>query len=233
VKILALDAGLGPFSAALDIDGGVTSDRSRENDALENGLGRIAGLLGRANVSLAELDRIAVGIGPGTFTGIRIAVSFAKALAYGANVPLVGISSYDVLLAAAGADPCLTLVSGRPGVVCARLTCGTTVATACGPIAHTVADLLAGRPAGSPITVVANREDAFAEIGEIRPGETRLVWPPEREPAVVIARLARHREPVGSPHGIAPDYGEMPAVTRPKSERDWLRDGASKLGTNA
>ena len=217
MKILALDAGLGPFSVALDLDGVITSERSDRNDALEAGLGRIAALLEHAGLRLADLDRIAVGVGPGSFTGIRIALSFAKALAYGASVPLVGISSYDILTPTDVPEPCLTVVSGRPGVICARLSAGGVKSVACGPAATVVRRLLGDRPPDVSLTLIANTEDVFPEIGERSLGVHRLISPAARNPAVVIAMLARGREPSSSPHGVAPDYGEMPAVTVPKA----------------
>jgi tRNA threonylcarbamoyladenosine biosynthesis protein TsaB len=217
MRILALDAALGPFSAALDLDGVVTSDQSAQNDALEAGLRRIARLLEQAGAPLGGLDRIAVGVGPGSFTGIRIALSFAKALAYAANLPLVGISSYDVLTPTNLRLPCLTVVSGRPGVICARLRTERYQQVACGPAADALYRLLGDLAPGSPLTVIAGREDVFPEIGEGSFTVQRIVRAPEPNPAAVIAVLARDSEPAPSAHGVAPDYGEMPVVTVPKA----------------
>jgi tRNA threonylcarbamoyl adenosine modification protein YeaZ len=217
VKILALDAGLGPFCVALDLDGLVTSDRSTQNDALEGGLGRIARLLASASIGLDSLDRIAVGVGPGSFTGIRIALSFAKALAFGAGLPLVGISSYDVLTPAGVDEPVLTVVSGRPGVICARLSVAGTQRVACGPVASVLERLLGGAEPGFRVTVIADREDVFPKTAEGSVCTQQLVSPAVDNPAVVIALLARDRDPGPSVHAVAPDYGEMPAVTVPKA----------------
>ena len=46
----------------------------------------------------ADLDRIAVGIGPGNFTGIRISVSAARGLALALDVPAVGVSNFEVAM---------------------------------------------------------------------------------------------------------------------------------------
>jgi tRNA threonylcarbamoyladenosine biosynthesis protein TsaB len=54
-----------------------------------------ARLLEAAGVSFSELDRIAVGVGPGTFTGLRIGVATARALARAAAVDLVGVSTLE------------------------------------------------------------------------------------------------------------------------------------------
>jgi tRNA threonylcarbamoyladenosine biosynthesis protein TsaB len=223
MKILALDAALGPFSIALALDGVVTSERSERNDALEAGLGRIAGLLERAGLRLSALDRIAVGLGPGSFTGIRIALSFAKALAFGANVPLVGISSYDVLAPPDVVEPYVTVVLGRPGAVCARLRSQGSDTVACGPYAGVAARLFEnGAPAG-PLTVVAGTHDILAAFAAYGPVSERVYAPAARNPAAVLARLAEDRPPSRSPHSLAPDYGEVPAVTMPKASTESVR----------
>ena len=54
--------------------------------------------------TIAEVDRIAVDIGPGLFTGLRVGVATAKALAQALGIGVLGVSSLDVL-AAAAAEP--------------------------------------------------------------------------------------------------------------------------------
>ncbi|MCG6117355.1 MAG: tRNA (adenosine(37)-N6)-threonylcarbamoyltransferase complex dimerization subunit type 1 TsaB [Aquimonas sp.] len=63
-------------------------------------------LLAEAGLSRRELDAIAVGIGPGAFTGVRLAVAMGHGLALALDRPLIGISSLQVLAAGArGAQP--------------------------------------------------------------------------------------------------------------------------------
>ncbi len=54
-------------------------------------------LIHQANISLNELDYIAVSKGPGSFTGLRVAISAAQALAYALNIPIVAICSLQIL----------------------------------------------------------------------------------------------------------------------------------------
>jgi tRNA threonylcarbamoyladenosine biosynthesis protein TsaB len=210
VRILALDAALDGFSAALDDGERLHVAPGGEQDALERGLGRIDELLSDAGLTLRELDRIAVGIGPGSFTGVRIAVAYAKSLAYGSGVPLVGISSYDALEPDEARVPALTVVRGRRGVICARLRDAAVARTACGS-AGAVLDLLLSGPPGS-LDASGNTEDVLSEIAE-RGWTVRALPPRAAVPAVAIAQLARTRAPSPSPHALAPDYGEAPAVS--------------------
>src|SRR3712207_9180019 len=52
-----------------------------------------------AGKTVEEIERIAVGIGPGSFTGIRVGMAIAKGLAIGKKIPIVGISGLDALAA--------------------------------------------------------------------------------------------------------------------------------------
>lgn len=213
MKILALDAALGGFSAALDDGTTVRVEATGAQDALEAGLARIERLLEAAGLRLRELDRIAVGLGPGSFTGVRIAVAYAKSLAYGSGVPLVGISSYDALEPDDPPLPVLTAVHGRKGVICARLRSGDGARTACGPVEH-VLDVLLGCETGE-IALAGNTQDVLSEIAAR--GWTARALPPRADVAArAIAQLARTRLPSASPHALAPDYGEAPAVTQAK-----------------
>ena len=213
MKILALDAALGGFSAALDDGTRISVASTGRADALEQGLGRVDELLHGAGLRLRDLDRLAVGIGPGSFTGVRIAVAYAKSLAYAAGLPLVGISSYDALEPEAAPLPVLTVVRGRRGVICARLRDGSAPATACGAVAAVLDRLLAAEP--GLVHIAGNTEDVLSEIAE-RGWTVRVLPTRAAVPAVAIAQLARTRVPSPSPHALAPDYGEPPAVSVPR-----------------
>lgn len=58
----------------------------------------------QAGVTFAELDRVAATTGPGSFTGVRVGLSFARALALALNKPCIGVSTLESLALADGED---------------------------------------------------------------------------------------------------------------------------------
>ncbi|MGI5819256.1 MAG: tRNA (adenosine(37)-N6)-threonylcarbamoyltransferase complex dimerization subunit type 1 TsaB [Armatimonadota bacterium] len=91
---------------ALVRDGEVVGERTFEARMTLNQrlTPKIAELLG-GSASEAGLDGIAVGIGPGSFTGVRVGVAVAKALAHGLALPLAGIAAPEAIVAGLDADP--------------------------------------------------------------------------------------------------------------------------------
>ena len=71
------------------------------------------GVLHEANVTLAQLDGIAFGAGPGSFTGVRIACGVAQGLALGAALPVVGVCTLLALAQASGHDRVIAALDAR------------------------------------------------------------------------------------------------------------------------
>jgi tRNA threonylcarbamoyladenosine biosynthesis protein TsaB len=93
-NILAIDTTTDVCSAALSKGGQIYSRKvAMPREHAQRLLGLIDGLMLEAAVSLHDLDAIAFGCGPGSFTGIRIATSIAQGLAFGAGLPVVPIST--------------------------------------------------------------------------------------------------------------------------------------------
>lgn len=74
-------------------------------------------VLAEAQISLTQLDGIAFGAGPGSFTGLRIACAVAQGLAFGADVPVLGIGTLLALAEASGAERVIACLDARMGEV--------------------------------------------------------------------------------------------------------------------
>jgi tRNA threonylcarbamoyladenosine biosynthesis protein TsaB len=105
MRILALDTSTFVGTVAVLRDGELISEWSASVRAShgETLIPQLARALEHANLTLAELDLFAVGIGPGSFTGVRIGVATAKGLALAQGKPLVGVTSLRVLARGAAA----------------------------------------------------------------------------------------------------------------------------------
>jgi tRNA threonylcarbamoyladenosine biosynthesis protein TsaB len=80
-------------------------------------LGAAEQALAAAEVGWDDLDRIAVGVGPGSFTGLRIGIATARALAQARRLPVVGVSTLEALARGAEAEVVLAVLDARRGEV--------------------------------------------------------------------------------------------------------------------
>jgi tRNA threonylcarbamoyladenosine biosynthesis protein TsaB len=104
VIVLALDTCLAACSAAVLRDGRVLASAS---EPMTRGhQERLALLVGEvmtaADAAFSQLDRIGVTVGPGSFTGLRVGLAFAKGLALALERPCVGVGTLPALAASAG-----------------------------------------------------------------------------------------------------------------------------------
>jgi len=121
--ILAFDTATDVATSALVWDGEVLGElRSRPVTVLED----VDALLRRGGVRDTQLEALAVGVGPGSFTGLRMGLATARALAFALDLPVAGVSTLDALAAGApGAVPVVdarrrevfALVDGQPRVL--------------------------------------------------------------------------------------------------------------------
>jgi tRNA threonylcarbamoyladenosine biosynthesis protein TsaB len=114
--ILAFDTATDVATSALVSDGEVLGERtSRAVTLLED----VDALLRQAGAHTRDLDALAVGVGPGSFTGLRVGLATARGLALALGIPVAGVSTLDAL--AAGAPGAVPVVDARRREVFALL----------------------------------------------------------------------------------------------------------------
>jgi tRNA threonylcarbamoyladenosine biosynthesis protein TsaB len=118
VKILALDTSTEYCSVALWRDGDVDAREElagqRHSELL---LPMVDALLGRHGLKVGGLDGIAFGMGPGSFTGLRIACGVTQGLAFGAGLRVAGVSTLAAMAAAIRAERAVCCLDARMGEI--------------------------------------------------------------------------------------------------------------------
>jgi tRNA threonylcarbamoyladenosine biosynthesis protein TsaB len=167
----------------------------------------ISELLGETGWGWTQLDRVAVGVGPGTFTGIRIGVATARALVQARELELVGVSTLESLALNAGADAVCAAIDARRGEVFAGVWDGrrrlVMEPAALDP------ELLAQRIAPRTLVIgdgaIAFR-DALERSGAVIPDDDSDL---HRVTAVNHCRLGLHMR-ASDPETVRPQYLRLP-----------------------
>jgi tRNA threonylcarbamoyladenosine biosynthesis protein TsaB len=190
-----------------------------------------------SGIEPAELEAIACGAGPGSFTGLRVGLAVAKGLALPSARPLVLVSSLDALasdlLDLATAEPAepssfflLPCIDAGKGQVYARLyekSAGGAMATGDADWVLKPADLctLAAENArGQKVVAGGTGVDRFIDIFRQSLGELAVLPAVAGPSANAIATLARRRLQNGEHDDLetaVPRYGRAPDITRPKN----------------
>ena len=118
MRILALETSTEYCSVALWQNGNVVNRcelvGQRHSELL---IGILDSLLHEAGVKISELNGIAFGAGPGSFTGVRIACGVTQGLALGADLLVVGVCTLQALAQAAGHDKVIAALDARMGEI--------------------------------------------------------------------------------------------------------------------
>ncbi len=112
--LLALETATEACSAALAIDG----DIRERFEVIPRGhslriLPMVDELMAEADISIEQVDAIAFGRGPGAFTGLRIAVGVTQGIAFGADLPVVPVSTLAALAQGGESDRVLAAIDAR------------------------------------------------------------------------------------------------------------------------
>ncbi|WP_089173146.1 tRNA (adenosine(37)-N6)-threonylcarbamoyltransferase complex dimerization subunit type 1 TsaB [Bosea sp. AS-1] len=112
MRILAIDTALGACSACV-LEAGEAEPLAREQLAMDRGhaealMPLIERVMDAVEGGFSSLDRVAVTVGPGSYTGLRVGVSAARAIAFAAGIPAVGVTTV-----ASSAAPLIGRESGR------------------------------------------------------------------------------------------------------------------------
>lgn len=214
--ILSIDTCLAASSVAI-LDGDTV--RAARSEPMTRGHQERIAVIARevaaeAGVTFVGLTRIAVTVGPGSFTGLRVGLSFAKGLATALSIPCVGVNTLEALAASAPRENGVSgfvagVLDAKMGQVYLQVFDGGTALMApdaleVGVAAARLAELWSGGPA----TLVGSGAPLVAEV---LPGATVLT--PAFADPVAIARLAAAR-PVPT-HSPRPLYLRAPYAVAP------------------
>jgi len=99
MRLLAIETATSVCGVALLTDDTLQTEQSLEarNIHAERLLGMIEGTLGTAGLTVRDLDAVAISIGPGSFTGLRIGLSVAKGLVFGLEIELAAVPTLEAL----------------------------------------------------------------------------------------------------------------------------------------
>lgn len=195
MKLLAIDSATNACSAALWLDGGPGPRRyaAMRRGHAESLMPMIDAVMSEAGLSFAELDGVAVTVGPGAFTGLRIGLSAARGLALAAALPLVGVTTLEAVAAAQESHglPVLVALDSKRSDVYVQLFAadGTAAGAPAAVMPEGVARLL---PPGGTVAIAGDAAEAVvATLG--RRTDIRRLDGPDLPDAAVVAEIAARR----------------------------------------
>lgn len=244
MKLLALDTATDTLALGV-AHGGLDHARNHPGGGAASShlIPQALDLLAEAGLGLAELDAIAFGCGPGAFTGLRIAVSVAQGLAFGAGKPVLSIDSLCIV-----ADDARAQLGGQTvaagGLWWAAMDArmdevyaaayrhdGQAWRTEVPPALYDLSTLAAVWALNPPAVVAGSALDAFGERLPATGAACRV--PVVQDRAAALLRLARQawRTAEQTGHHLAPDQA-LPVYLRDKvalttAERDAAKAAAA------
>ena len=229
--VLGIESASAEVGVALGGEDGIlaSAQSSRDRRHAENLSPQIRFVCERAQVELSEVGFVAVDIGPGLFTGLRVGLASAMALAHGLDVPMIGVSSLELGAFAARHTsttilPCYDARRGE--VFSARYSSSHDgVEPLSEPLVSTPEELAESlRSSGEPVLMVGDGgkryHEVFASVNAVQFAGSGL-WYPSARSLVEIAYQRAIRGEVVTAGEIEPMYLRLP-----DAEINWkTRDG--------
>ena len=215
MKVLAFDTSSKALSLAILEDKQVLAEMTiniKKNHSITL-MPAIDFLMGSLDWTPKDLNRIVVAEGPGSYTGLRIAVATAKTLAQTLKIDLVGVSSLLALVPEEIEGLAIPVMDARRNHVYAGFYQEDQLVY---PEAHLSFEAVLERVKGAEKVTFLGEVEAFREqIQEALPNAQMVETLPD---AVRIGRLGLTKEAV-SVHGFVPNY-----LKRVEAEENWLKD---------
>ncbi|MEO8902764.1 MAG: tRNA (adenosine(37)-N6)-threonylcarbamoyltransferase complex dimerization subunit type 1 TsaB [Polyangiaceae bacterium] len=193
-------------------------EHEQPNSHAERLLGMVEQLLTEAGWPKSSLDRLGVGVGPGSFTGLRVGIAFAEGLSVGLDRPLIGVGSLWAMAFGALAErpgPCCALLDARREELFAAVY-ATPHQELCAPVALPIQDLPAFLEKNGAATLVGEVAQGLAHGRTVLSGPT-LDLPHARWVAALAAELDEARFPP------EPQYVRGIGATLPNLPQSALR----------
>lgn len=198
MRILAFDTATNACSAAVRVGG---ETRARRFEWMARGqsealIPMVDAVLTEAGLGFADLDLLAVTVGPGAFTGLRIGLSAARAMALAAKLPCIGVTTLEAVAAGVpeterqGAQILVTLDAKRADIYAQLFTADLS------PLGEPLAVLpgdLADRLDQGPIVVAGDAAETVSEALIAAGIEARVSGAPAVPDAALIAAIAESR----------------------------------------
>jgi tRNA threonylcarbamoyl adenosine modification protein YeaZ len=221
--ILAIDTSTDNASLALlqgDTVLAETNWRCEQNHTVEL-MPRLVGLLNKAKADIKSISCVIVGRGPGSFNGLRVGISAAKGLTFSLGIPIIGVSSLEVVAyehADSGLPVCAIFNAGRGEIAAAIYQRQDNKWRQLVAEHITTIDALCSRIAAKTI-FCGEFEPRLADELKKRLKENALIAATSPHRARLLAELGRQRFDAGdydNPATLQPLYLRRPAITQAK-----------------
>ena len=184
----------------------------------ESLLPMIQSVFSRAEWSPRDVDRWAVGVGPGSFTGVRIAVATAKGMVLASGAELVGVTSLDALEWSLPAELVVSVMAAGKGELFVQVRrFGALVVPPSHVPVRDVPGLLSSSVAESEAIAVVGEAALDVRWDEVgRSVSLHAEVPHDLPRASSVGRIARHRNPEDA-DSLEPVYVRAPDITTPRA----------------